>query len=506
MSLTYRLTLCSGAIACLIMTAAPAATAGATEPSPAIAHEAENAVVKVFSTIRRPDVARPWSKAPPVEASGSGVVIEGKRILTNAHVVAYASQVQIQGNQSGDKISATVVAIAPGIDLALLKLDDETFFDNRPPLPRASALPHIKDAVLAYGYPTGGTTLSITRGIVSRIEFVPYGLTTSGLRIQIDAAINPGNSGGPAIADNRMIGLAFSHLVNAENISYIIPNEEIALFLKAIADDGHYDGKPGLYDELQTLENPALRGYLKADSSVRGMIVHRPDDPSPSWPLKQWDVITHIADQPIDDEGMVHVRDDLRVSFQYLIQQKAHDGTVPLTIVRGGKSQQIQVPVPPRRPMLIESLQGTYPSYFILGPVVFERATVESLQLIRAHATALFGSPLVARLGDRPEPDREELVLIPSPLFPHPLSKGYDDPTGSIVKAVNGTPVKSLAHLVALLRDLKDEYVMLDFDNRASEAMVFPRSQLVAATEPILNDNGVRAQGSADMLKVWEGK
>jgi len=75
-----------------------------------------------------------------------------------------------------------------------------------------------------------------------------------------------------------------------------------------------------------------------------------------------------------------------------------------------------------------------------------------------------------------------------------------------VVKSVNRTPVRSLAHLVALLRDLKDEYVTLDFDNRASEAMVFPRAQLVSSTEAILTDNGVRAQGSPDMMKIWEQK
>ena len=95
---------------------------------------------------------------------------------------------------------------------------------------------------------------------------------------------------------------------------------------------------------------------------------------------------------------------------------------------------------------------------------------------------------------------------LPVPLFPHALSKGYSDPTGCVVKSVNGTAVRSLAHLVALLRDLKDDYLTLDFDNRASEAMVFPRAQLVASTEAILTDNGVRAQGSPDMMKIWEQK
>jgi S1-C subfamily serine protease len=499
-----RFLLCSGLLAITLAAGAGAAPKPAAEPNPAIAHEAESAVVKVFSNMRRPDVARPWSKAAPIEAFGSGVVIEGKRILTNAHVIAYASQVQVQGNQSGDKIGASVIAMDPGIDLAILKLEDESFFEHRPALPRASVLPQIKDPVLAYGFPTGGTTLSITRGIVSRIEFVPYGLSTSGLRIQIDAAINPGNSGGPAISDNRMIGLAFSHLANSENISYIIPNEEIELFLKGIGG-GHYDGKPGMYDDLQTLENPALRGFLKLGPAVRGMVVHRADDSSPGYPLKQWDVITHIGTEPIDDEGMVAVRNNLRVGFAYLIQHIARDGTVPLTIVRSGQTQQIKLPVPTHRPLLIDALQGQYPSYFILGPIVFERASIESLQLIRARQGAI-GNPLIARFGDRPDSEREELVIMPSPLFPHALAKGYSDPTGCVLKSVNGTRVRSLAHLVALLRDLKDEFLTLDFENRASEAMVFPRAELVAATEAILSDNGVRAQGSPDMMKIWEGK
>jgi S1-C subfamily serine protease len=237
---------------------------------PAVPTNVENAVVKVFSTLRYPDPFKPWTKQAPSEISGSGVVIEGQRILTNAHVVLYSSQVQIQANQAGDKISATVVAVAPGIDLAVLKLDDESFFKTHAPIHRAAALPDIKDPVLAYGFPTGGNALSITKGIISRIEFVPYNYPVSGLRIQIDAAINPGNSGGPAIAADKMIGLAFSHLDHAQNIGYIIPNEEIDLFLKDIAD-GHYDGKPAMLDELQTLENPALRAFLKVDKSVEGI-------------------------------------------------------------------------------------------------------------------------------------------------------------------------------------------------------------------------------------------
>ena len=282
--------------------------ARAAEPAP---KDIANSVVKVFSTMRYPDPYKPWTKQSPVDVTGSGVIIDGKRILTNAHVVLYASQVQVQANEAGDKMAATVVAIAPDIDLAVLKLEDESFFDSRPPIVRASKLPEIKDTVLAYGYPTGGSSLSITKGIVSRIEFVPYKFPVSGLRIQIDAAINPGNSGGPAIAGDKMIGLAFRKLTGDDNIGYIIPNEEVELFLKDVAD-GKYDGKPAMYDDLQTLENPAMREFLKLDKSVEGVVVHAPYKDDASYPLKQWDVITKIGDAPIDNQGMVKLGPDMQ--------------------------------------------------------------------------------------------------------------------------------------------------------------------------------------------------
>lgn len=222
---------------------------------PARATQLENAVVKIFTTSRQPDLFRPWNKAAPSESTGSGVVIEGNRILTNAHVVNYASKVEVRAKEGGDKLIAKVVAVARGIDLAVLELEDKSFFANRPAPQRASALPEVKDEVLAYGYPIGGNSLSITKGIVSRIEFVPYNFPTQGLRIQVDAAINPGNSGGPVFAGDKMIGVAYAIVNSSQNIGYIIPNEEVDLFLKDI-QDGQYDGKPAMFDGLQTLENP----------------------------------------------------------------------------------------------------------------------------------------------------------------------------------------------------------------------------------------------------------
>jgi S1-C subfamily serine protease len=473
----------------------------------------ENSVVKVFSTVRYPDPYQPWTKQSPEDVTGSGVVIEGRRILTNAHVVNYANQVQIQANQAGDKISATVEYIAPGIDLAVLKLDDEKFFDTHPALPRAKTLPGIKDTVMTYGYPEGGNSLSITKGIVSRVEFSAYNFPVFGLRIQIDAAINPGNSGGPAVVGDTMIGLTFSRLNDADNIGYIIPSEEIDLFLKDIAD-GHYDGKPEMHEDLQTLESPALRSFLKVPAGVDGIVVHKPYKSDASYPLKEWDVITKIGDTPVDDQGMIKLGNELRVHFEYLVQHIATNGMVPLTVVRNGTEHKISLPVSADFPRLIPDLSGAYPSYFIYGPLVFSAATDEYLGgLLRTKYAATVAArlsaesnPLITRMSAQPAFPGEGLVVISSPFFPHKLAQGYSNPRAEVVKTINGIKVKNLDHLVEILRDSKDEFIRLECENRFGETMIFPRAQMVAATDDILTDNGVRAQGSPDMLAVWQAK
>jgi S1-C subfamily serine protease len=471
------------------------------------ASSVENSVVKVFATIRSPDVFRPWTKQPPADITGSGVVIEGKRILTNAHVVLYSNQVQIQANQAGDKVTATVEAVAPGIDLAVLKLDDESFFDTHPPLKRASELPAIKDSVLVYGYPTGGSSLSITKGIVSRIEFTFYNYPVSGLRIQLDAAINPGNSGGPAVADDKMIGLAFSHLVGAENTGYIIPTEEIDIFLKQVATGKAYS-KPALYDLTQTLENSALRPFLKIDKADTGVLILQAYNDVPGYPLRKWDLISKIGTMAVDDQGMVKVG-DLRLDYRYGVQKEARDGKVPAEIVRDGKRIQIDIPVQTDRPQVMPWLAGAYPRYFVYGPIVFSPVTGEYVGGFVGNTDAvnalLFDSnPMVTRRADKPAFPGEEIVVVSSPFLPHMLVEGYANPTGHVVSEVDGIKIRNLRHLVEVLRDAKTEFVTFVFAGQGEETLVFPRKKMLEATDEILGDNGIREQGSADLMEVWK--
>ena len=190
------------------------------------------------------------------------------------------------------------------------------------------------------------------------------------------------------------------------------------------------------------------------------------------------------------------------------MQQMAVNGKVPLTVVRSGKSLNIQLPVFANRPSLIPDLKGEYPSYFIYGPIVFSRATSEFLSFISGNAPALTAyaynaSPLLTRRGDMPDAMHEELVVISSPFFPHKLVTGYSNRFGSVIRSINGVPIRSLQHLVSVLRDIKDDLIIIHFEQRNGETMVLPRKAMLEQTEAVLSDNGIRSQGSADMMVVW---
>jgi S1-C subfamily serine protease len=471
-------------------------------------------VVKIFAKLRQPDVYRPWTKSSKHEVTGSGVVIPGKRILTNSHVVNYANEIFVQPDKSSDRISVKIDVLSPAIDLAVLKLSDESFFETHPPLRQNPKLPPLQQTALVYGYPEGGAEMSITRGIVSRIEFAQYYMSTEGLRIQVDAAINPGNSGGPAVVNGQMIGLVFSKLQEADNIGYIIPMEEIQLFLEDVKD-GRYDGKPVLVDEFQHLENEALRAKLKLDRKTSGVMVRRVHATASAHPLKVGDVVTRIGEHFVDNAGLVRIEGDKLVEFQYLVQNLARDDKVPLTIIRDGREWKIDVFVKPENDRwLVRILADKYPSYFIFGPLVFTEASDDFVQYLassddpasRIMANLYSGNPPFTRYGDRPAFPGERLVIVAHPMFAHKITKGYGEPYADAIAEVNDIRIRNLKHLVEVLRDATGEFVEFKFICKFTDTIVFRRKEAFEATEEILSDNGIRDQCSPDIAPIWNAK
>jgi S1-C subfamily serine protease len=231
------------------------------------------ATVKIFASSSLANCIMPWQKRQQISVSGSGFVIDVSRrmILTNAHVVQGAQFVEVRKHGDSNNHTGYVVYMGTDCDMALVHVPDDVFwsekaltalsFDVPQPLSGAETvsdssnasspleelaamhvrdeafggLPQLQDGVKVVGYPVGGDQLSITSGVVSRIEVSSYGRDApfALLTVQIDAAINHGNSGGPALSTRtkKVIGIAFQVLGNAESIGYIIPLPIVAAFL-----------------------------------------------------------------------------------------------------------------------------------------------------------------------------------------------------------------------------------------------------------------------------------
>ncbi len=472
----------------------------------------EEAVVRVIAAPTLPKPGQPWLKpAAAGEGGGTGVVIEGKRILTNAHVVMYSPNVYVQARPGDDKFEAKVQVMDRDIDLAILTVKDERFFAKKPALARLDRLPRVQDGVTVYGFPIGGNDMSVTKGEISHIDFKTYGYRGTGTVIQISAPINPGNSGGPAVVGDKMVGVIQSVILGAQNIGYIIPNEEVEIFLSHIKD-GRYEGKAidATRTAFYTTENEALRRKLKLDPSVKGILVQPPPRAPADYPLKPFDIVTKIGEHTIDNTGKVQLANGLRAYFQYLIPRLAKDNSVPLTVWRGGQSLHVLLPVTTRDNRLIPSYAGEALAYFIHGPLVFAPARADDMGSYYRMNPFFYtdNSPLVTRSYDLVQFPGEELVVVSARMFQHKIAKGYGDPVGKVVESVNEVRIKNLRHLVEVLRNCTDEFVTFHFADEWTEVLVFDRQEMERATEEILEDNGIAVtrRGSAELLKLWKTK
>src|SRR5580700_11903215 len=232
-------------------------------------------LVRITATSQEQDYKVPWNPGSMTVGVGAGFVIDGDRILTNAHVVSNARFIVVEKEDDPQHYPATVQFIGHDCDLAVLRVLDKGFFQNtRPLIP--GGIPAIESPVSVYGYPIGGERLSVTRGIISRIDFQTYSHSgiDSHLTVQIDAAINPGNSGGPVMQDGKVVGVAFQGFSGdvAQNVGYMIPTPVIQHFLADIKD-GYYDHYMDLSIGIANTLYPAMRNALGLQDDDKGVMV-----------------------------------------------------------------------------------------------------------------------------------------------------------------------------------------------------------------------------------------
>lgn len=468
--------------------------------------DVRESIVKIYSIHNSPDYFNPWSMMGPRSSTGSGCVIEGNRILTNAHVVSDRTFVQVRRYGDSKRYEANVLGVSHQLDLALLEVKDEAFFEDARPI-KLGKLPRPQTEVLVYGFPLGGDTLSTTRGVVSRIEHINY-THSSGYYLagQIDAAINPGNSGGPVLVDERVVGVVMQALnVNkGENIGYMVPVSVLKQYLKDL-EDGSHDGIPTLNLGLQKLENPDLRAAFKVPTEASGVLVTKVTVNSPvKEELQVGDVITSVDGHEIADDGTVEFRDKERTSHLHYVQSKQIGDSVELRYLRNGESKKAEVTLglPYRDSFLVPMERyDILPTYYIYGGLLFTPLTKNLLRRWGANWYQRAPRALVAALKPNYLERIGEQKILMLKVLASELTEGYLDYKFLELDKVDGEPILNMEELVEKLEATpsNDANPFVYFTDSNGLQIVLDRKRAKELNAQVLKTYRIAADRSANL-------
>jgi S1-C subfamily serine protease len=476
-----------------IVAAAWLALAGPAAAQPPVAELAQS-VVRIVNYSQRGDWYAPWQVGGVSESQGSGFVIDGGLIMTNAHVVSDSRYLLVFLHNDPNPYPAQVYQVAHDSDLALVRLEDPAPLADVPPL-ELGPVPALGTRVDTLGYPTGGTQLSSTRGVVSRIDVQLY--LHSGkdghLAGQTDAAINPGNSGGPVVQDGRVVGVAFQAMPDLQSVGYFIPPGELTRFL-ADVEDGRYDGYPDLGVEEANLENPAARARYGLREDETGVRIHlvRPET-SADGLVQEGDVLLAIDGRPLANDGSV-LDGDQRIHYGMLVDRRQVGEVVTLRLLRDGERLDVEVPLANNDTFDKHGHRyDQLPRYFVYGGLVFVPLDRELLQTsgeawwLEADRLLLYEFAVRPKLEIEQWP-MERVVLLRR--LDHPVNANLAWWTNEAVERVNGRAIERLEDLIAAFENHDGDQHLIEFSSHRRFA-VLDREAAEEANEEILARYGI---------------
>jgi S1-C subfamily serine protease len=406
-------------------------------------------VIRVFATSQDPDFDGPWQARTPSNSTGSAVVIGKRLLLTGAHVVANATFLQVQKVSHPDKAIARVKAVSHDSDLALLEVvEPADFLDDIEPA-EVGPMPKLRDEVAVVGYPVGGEEISITEGVVSRIEVQRYSHSQRHmLAVTVDAAINAGNSGGPVFGDGKVVGIAFQKLTGVDNIGEMVPPPIIRAFLDGV-DKGKRPEVPALGITTQNLENPLMRRQLAVPTTLSGVVVVAVDHGgSSAGAIEPRDVITHIEGRAIANNSTVQYLTRYRTRYDVMLGNRYIGDRVTLEILRRGERRTVEITLGPWQPLVLRARYDLPPCYFVYGGLVFQTLTRDFLTTWdkwwnKAPKEFLYHYYMGSRSAERNE------VVILTQILADEINVGYGHLYNEGVSRVNGETFLDMKDLVA---------------------------------------------------------
>jgi S1-C subfamily serine protease len=444
----------------------------------------QKSLVRITATSVEPDYKAPWNAGGLERGVGAGFVISGNRIMTNAHVVANSRYLTVERDGDPNKYPAKVQFIANDCDLAVITVPAPDFFKNMLPL-QFGGIPALESTVSAYGYPIGGERMSVTTGIVSRIDFQLYTHSSvdQHLAIQISAQINPGNSGGPVMQDAKVVGVAFQGYSGdvAQGVAYMIPTPVIKRFLQDIGN-GNYDEYPDLAITYAKLQNPAQRRFLGLKDDDRGVLVSSVVAAGPSdGILYPGDVLLAIDGHPIASDANVEL-DGEQAQFEEVVERKFKGDSAKLDVLRNKQPTTVSIKLYKPWPYSVQGHSYDVRSRYVLyGGLLFQPLNLDMLEAYRTadlRVRHFFEYFVIDQLYLQ-HPD----VIVLANILPDPINTYLAPYRGGIVDEVNGKKIRTLDELANALAESPEQLVIRMIGD--GPPLVLNRKQVEAARERI---------------------
>lgn len=455
-------------------------------------------IVSLRITVQNFDPALPWNKRPERMVLGNALVVEKGLLLTTAFLVKNATLIEARKMGRYPDFQARVVLVDYELDLALLAVEAEKFWEGLQPLPISARPPDSGRLFINRWRHNGRFEQGSAEVVEMRVATSRFGnLEFPELR---GTTAMSGLGWGEVITTNgQVVGLISSH---SERDFHATSSPLLKLFIAA-ARQSPYRGFAHRGFSWQRLNHPDLRAAYGLAGNDSGVLVRRVyAGGTGSRELKKGDILLKIGKHPINPEGKIFHPLYGQILFTIALNESL-DETISATVIREGRTSEMALT---RR--LFSAADYRIHPYRYDQPLEFEMFAGLVLQELSLDYLRLWGggwqqkapTRLVmeyflnqVREAGRPE----EKVVVITRVLPDAVNLGYDDVGNAILLRANGRPLSSLQAFRDAVSNPKDGYHVLEvLPGQGRAKLIFRADEMENANRRVRERFGVPEQSN----------